>query len=100
MKKARTSYSVVISSTDFHFSWTVRFDKSSFLTLPPSSNCGHWHSDPATDFVEMPQMIENKKVDKPLSVRSNLTELADQYLDRFVWYRLSEPSLLRLWDND
>ncbi len=45
-------------------------------------------------------MIENKKVDKPLSVRSNLTELADQYLDRFVWYRLSEPSLLRLWDND
>lgn len=50
--------------------------------------------------AETRQISESLVVEKALDVFFNLTEVFNPDLDRQAWYRLSEPSLLRIWDND
>lgn len=46
------------------------------------------------------QISESRVVEKALDVFFSLAEVFDQDLDRQMLYQLSEPSLLRVWDND
>ena len=50
--------------------------------------------------AETQKMSESRVVEKALDILFGLAEIFDQDLDRQAWYRLSEPSLLRVWDND
>lgn len=52
------------------------------------------------DLAEMRQISESRVVEKALDVFFSLAEVFDPELDRQSLYRLSEPSLLRIWDND
>ena len=49
---------------------------------------------------ETRQVSESRVVEKALDVFFSLAEVFDPDLDRQAWYQLSEPSLLRVWDND
>jgi hypothetical protein len=50
--------------------------------------------------AETRQISESQVVEKALDVFLSLADVFDQDTDRQVWYRLSEPALLRVWDND
>jgi hypothetical protein len=50
--------------------------------------------------AETQKMSESRVVEKALDILFGLAEIFDQDLDRQALYRLSEPSLLRVWDND
>ena len=52
------------------------------------------------NLAETRQISESRVVEKALDVFFSLAEVFDPDLDRQAWYRLSEPSLLRIWDND
>ena len=52
------------------------------------------------NLAETRQISESRVVEKALDVFFSLAEVFDPDLDRQAWYRLSEPSLLRVWDND
>lgn len=43
---------------------------------------------------------ENELVSKALDIFLDLTNLFGDENERRGWYRLAEPSLLRVWDND
>lgn len=43
---------------------------------------------------------DSREVDRSLDTRVRPNEETGHELDRQVLYRLSEPSLLRIWDND
>ena len=51
------------------------------------------------NLAETRQISECRVVEKALDVFLSLAEVFDPDLDRQAWYRLSEPSLLRVWDN-
>ena len=53
-----------------------------------------------SNLPETRQISESRVVEKALDVFFSLTEVFNPDLDRQAWYRLSEPSLLRVWDND
>lgn len=46
------------------------------------------------------QISESRVVEKALEVLFGMDDSVDLDLDRETLYRLSEPSLLRIWDND
>lgn len=46
------------------------------------------------------QMSESRVVETALDILFGMDEVLDLDLDRQTLYRLSEPSLLRIWDND
>lgn len=50
--------------------------------------------------AESRHISESRVVEKALDVFFDLTDGFDQDTDRQVWYRLSEPALLHVWDND
>jgi hypothetical protein len=50
--------------------------------------------------AETRQISESRVVEKALDVSFSLADVFDQDLGRQVWYSLSEPALLRVWDND
>jgi hypothetical protein len=50
--------------------------------------------------AEARQISESRVVEKALDVFFSLADVFDQDLDRQALYQLSEPSLLRVWDND
>jgi hypothetical protein len=50
--------------------------------------------------AETRQVSESRVVEKALDILFSLADVLDQDLDRQAWYRLSEPSLLHVWDND
>lgn len=50
--------------------------------------------------AETRQISESRVVEKALDVLFSLADVFDQDTDRQVWYRLSEPALLAVWDND
>jgi len=50
--------------------------------------------------AETRQVSESRVVEKALDILFSLADVIDQDLDRQTWYCLSEPSLLRVWDND
>lgn len=50
--------------------------------------------------AEIRQISESRVIEKALDIFFSLTDVFDQDFDRQTWYRLSEPSLLRVWDND
>ena len=52
------------------------------------------------NLAESRQISESRVVEKALDVFFSSTEVFDPDLDRHTWCRLSEPSLLRIWDND
>lgn len=45
-------------------------------------------------------MSESRVVEKALELLFGMDDSLDLDLDRETLYRLSEPSLLRIWDND
>lgn len=49
---------------------------------------------------ETRQISESQVVEKTVDVFSRSAEVFDPDLDRQAWYGLSEPSLLRIWEND
>ena len=48
----------------------------------------------------MRQISESKIIESALNIFFNLTEVLDETVDRSDWQRLSEASLMRLWDNE
>lgn len=50
--------------------------------------------------AEARQISESRVVEEALDVFFSLAEVFDRDFDRQVLYQLSEPSLLRVWDND
>jgi predicted transcriptional regulator len=48
----------------------------------------------------MRQISESKIIENALNIFFNLAEILDETVDRSDWQRLSEASLLRLWDNE
>ena len=53
-----------------------------------------------SNLPETRQISESRVVEKALDVFFSLTEAFNPDLDRQAWYRLWEPSFLRVWDND
>lgn len=43
---------------------------------------------------------ENELVTKALAIFLELADLFEEDSERRGWYRLAEPSLLRIWDNE
>lgn len=50
--------------------------------------------------AESRHISESRVVEKALDAFFSLADVFDQDTDRQVWYRLSEPALLRVWEND
>lgn len=48
----------------------------------------------------MQQISESRIIENALNIFFNLVEILDETIEHSDWQRLSEPSLLRLWDND
>jgi len=48
----------------------------------------------------MRQISESKIIENALNIFFNLAEILDETVDRSDWQRLSEASLLRLWDSE
>ena len=46
------------------------------------------------------EMSENQVLERALDIFFGLAEVFGDDLDRQSWYRLSEPSAMRVWDND
>ena len=48
----------------------------------------------------MRQISESKIIENALNIFFSFAEILDETVDRSDWQRLSEASLLRLWDNE
>jgi len=46
------------------------------------------------------QVSESEIVEKALNIFFSLADFGGEEIERQDWYRLSEASLLRLWDNE